>query len=192
MTTGSLLVFPADPAADPPGTTDLLRLLAEMQLIGEPLPGAAGFLPGAAFARHVVFAGCSPHLVLAPPADGGGFSAVRILGPHTAAVLLAGDNAVAPRCPACRARIDRWRERLGEWVARPATPWPCPACGHLSPASGLDWRSSAAAGRLFIEVGNVFPGEAVPSEALLEALRGLGGKPWRHAWIRGGCWRVPI
>jgi hypothetical protein len=185
---GSLLLYPADPAVDPPGTDVLLAALAALGLVGARV-GADAFLPGQALARLVVFAGCSPHLVLEPPADGGAFTQVRLHGPHAAARLLAGDNVAAPRCPACRARIADWRERLAGWMADPATPVDCPGCGRVHPVSRLDWRGNAAAGRVFVEIGNVFPGEAVPAEALLDALGALGCGPWRYAWVRGEGWR---
>lgn len=188
MMTGSLLLFPADPAADPPAIADLLAVLAALGLIGAGC-GAEGFLPGSEFARHVVFAGCSPHLVLEPPADGGAYSQVRVHGPFAAARLLAGDNVAAPRCPACRARVEDWRERLAGWRADPASLVDCPGCGRVHPASRLDWRGNASSGRVFVEIGNVFPGEAVPGESLLDALHALGSGPWRYAWVRGDGWR---
>jgi Zn ribbon nucleic-acid-binding protein len=190
MTTGSLLLFPADPDADPPAGEAVCATLGVLGLVGAALPEPATFLPGPEFARHVVFAGCSPHLVLEPPADGGAYSHVRVHGPHAAPRLLAGDNATAPRCPACRARLDDWRAQLAAWRADPAVPVACVACGRTHPASRLDWRASAAVGRLFVEIGNVFPGEAVPGETLLAALGALGGGAWRHAWVRGEAWRA--
>lgn len=186
--TGSLLLFPADPAADPPPAGALSAMLAALGLTGARC-GTEGFLPGPEFARHVVFAGCSPHLVLEPPADSGAFSQVHVHGPYAAARLLAGDNVTAPRCPACRVRIEGWGERLAGWRADPASPVDCPGCGRVHPASRLDWRGNASAGRVFVEIGNVFPGEAVPGEALLDALGALGCGPWRYAWVRGDDWR---
>lgn len=186
--TGSLLLFPADPAVDPPATDALRAVLAALGVIGVG-HGAEGFLPGSQFGRHVVFAGCSPHLVLEPPADGGAYSLVRVHGPFAAARLLIGDNVAAPRCPVCRTRIEGWRAGLAGWRADPATPVACPGCGRVNPASVLHWHGNAAPGRVFVEIGNVFPGEAVPGEALLDALGALGCGPWLYAWVRGGDWR---
>lgn len=187
MTTGSLLLFPANPAAEPPAAGAVAQTLAALGLVGAPLGPDAVFRAGPAFLRHVTFLGCAPHLVLDPPADGGtGFSHVAILGPFPAARLVLGANAAAPRCPACRARLDGWRAALADWVADPlATRARCGGCGAVHRAADLDWRETAATGRLFVAVRNVFPGEAVPGEELLGALERLGAGSWRYAWVSG-------
>jgi hypothetical protein len=46
----------------------------------------------------------------------------------------------------------------------------------------LDWRQHALCGRLLIELRNVFPGEAAPSDTLLRELRLATGSDWRFAW----------
>jgi hypothetical protein len=187
VTTGSLLLFPADPAAEPPAGAAVAQTLAALGLVGAPLGPDAVFRAGPAFLRHVTFLGCAPHLVLDPPADGGkAFSHVAILGPLAAARLLVGANAATPRCPACRARLDGWRAALADWVAEPlALQVRCAGCGATHRAADLDWRETAASGRLFVAVRNVFPGEAVPGEELLRALGGLGVGPWQYAWVSG-------
>jgi hypothetical protein len=187
VTTGSLLLFPADPAAEPPAADAVAQALAALGLVGVPLGPDAVFRAGPAFLRHVTFLGCAPHLVLEPPADGGtAFSHVAILGPLPTARLVVGANAATPRCPACRARLDGWRAALADWVAEPlAVRARCGGCGAAHRAADLDWRETAAAGRLFVAVRNVFPGEAVPGEELLRALGHLGAGPWQYAWVSG-------
>ena len=185
MTTGSLLLYPADPAREPPPAAAIARTLAALGLTGAPLAAPAAFRAGPEFLRHVTFLGCAPHLVLDPPADGStAFSHVVVVGPLSAPRLVLGANAAAPRCPACRARLDGWRAAAAGWVDDPmAVSARCAACGAVHRPADLDWRESAAVGRLFVEVRNVFPGEAVPGEQLLGALGGLGAGAWRYAWV---------
>ena len=187
MTTGSLFLYPADPAAEPPAAAAVVQALAAIRLVGDPL-GSPGMLRvGSEFLRHVTFLGCAPHLVLEPPADGGtAFSHVVVAGPFAGPLLLVGSNAATPRCPGCRARLEGWRTLLSGWVDHPLEPGVrCPACGAAHRPVDLDWRDSAAAGRLFVELRNVFPGEAVPGEELLRALGTLRAGPWRYAWVAG-------
>lgn len=186
MSAGSLLIFPADPAASPPALAALLGLLAESGLIGEPLPGRPGaYRVGHGFLRHVTFLGCSPHLVLDPPEDGGdAFSHVAVLGPYDSPHLLVGDNTVAPRCRTCRAAFADWRAEALAWMSHPdATVATCPACEARQAPVALDWRETAAVGRVLVDVRNVFPGEGVPGDELLDRLAKLSGGPWRYAWV---------
>ena len=101
---------------------------------------------------------------------------MALLGPFAEPRILTGENTVKPRCPHCRARLGDWRERLDMPSA------PCPACGQSLPAHELDWRQHAAVGRCFIELRNVFPGEASPSDLLMAELRSVSGQEWRYAW----------
>jgi hypothetical protein len=186
--TGSLLLFPADPAAAPPAAAAVVDALATLGLIGEPLEADGAYRAGPGFLHHLTFLGCAPYLVLEPPADGGtGFSHVLVAGPFATPRLLVGSNTATPRCPACRARLAHWRETLPDWRAAPlAASVACPACKASVAPAALDWRESAAAGRLFVEIRNVFPGEAVPGEELLGALERLGpGGAWHYAWVGG-------
>jgi hypothetical protein len=186
--TGSLLLFPADPAATPPAGAGVIDVLAGLGLIGEPLETTGVFRAGPGFLHHLTFLGCAPYLVLEPPPDGGaGFSHAVVAGPFATPRLLVGANTAAPRCPACRARFADWRAAVAGWCAAPlAVSVVCPACEATHAPAALDWRESAAAGRLFVEIRNVFPGEAVPGEELLGALERLGpGGAWHYAWVRG-------
>lgn len=185
MSTGSLLLHPVDPDAEPPDAATVVTALTALGLVGDPLGPPAAFRAGPEFLRHVTFLGCAPHLVLEPPAGGGtAFSHVVIAGPFAEARLRVGANAATPRCPACRARLDGWRADVARWIASPLeVAARCAACGAVHRPADLDWRESAAVGRLFVEVRNVFPGEAVPGEELLGALARLGAGPWRYAWV---------
>ncbi len=188
MHTGSLLLFPADPAAAPPPVPAVIDVLAGLGLIGEPLASEGAFRAGRGFLHHLTFLGCAPYLVLEPPPDGGpGFSHVVVAGPFATPRLLVGANTAAPRCPACRARFADWRAAVPGWCAAPlAASVTCPACRAVHAPAALDWRETAAVGRLFVEIRNVFPGEAVPGEELLGTLERLGpGGAWHYAWVGG-------
>lgn len=175
----SLFLTPVDPLVcpDPVAVADVLRTLA---ISGESLGGNL-YTAGDRFARHVVFAGCSPHLVMDPPADGDRrFCHVALHGPFETPRLVTGPNTVTPRCPHCRARFADWRVELPAWQAGETAR--CSECGAEWTLHELDWRGHAAVGRLLVELRNVFPGEASPSDLLMQQLAGATGNPWRHAW----------
>jgi len=180
MSLNSLFIVPCDPHAAP-DLDPVRRLLDDLQVTaGQTGPGV--FNAGPAFSRHVVYAGCAPHLVFEPPADGSAhYCHVALHGPFPTPRLVTGPNTVRPRCPACRARFDAWRDALEAWRDTGA-PAVCPRCGEAFPATALDWRQHAVAGRVLLEMRNVFPGEAAPSDRLLGGLHDATGLRWCHGW----------
>ena len=173
---GSLFLFPEDPAqsCDP---DSLVPLLAQLGVIGAALDECGVFAAGEHFPRHVVYAGCSPHLRFEPAHPGDRhFCHVALHGPFEQPRVLTGANTVKPRCPHCRARLGDWPQRLTR------EPQACPGCEALLKVTELDWRQHAAVGRCFIEMRNVFPGEASPSDQLLGSLQQHTDMPWNYAW----------
>jgi hypothetical protein len=176
----SLYIAPLNPEAAP-DMHHVRRVLSDLGVIGEPFDHAT-FLAGAGFSRHVVYAGCSPYLVLQPPRDGSlAFCHVALHGPFGRPHLVTGPNTVKPRCPVCRARIDDWRAQLARWQGGQSLAV-CGSCGSTAPPGRLDWRGHAISGRVLIELRNVFPGEASPSDRLMHTLREHTGEDWRYAW----------
>ena len=176
----SLYLASLDPEAAPEldRISGVLRML---EIIGTPI-GDGRFAAGPGFERHVVFAGCSPHLVLQPPADGSlQFCHVALHGPFDAPRLIVGPNTTRPRCPVCRARYTDWQDRLGDW-RRGRRDAHCTHCGQRVSPHRLDWRGQAISGRVLIELRNVFPGEASPSDRLLGELRSATCEDWRYDW----------
>ena len=176
----SLYLAPADHTAAP-SCEPVIEVLRRLDIIGPPLD-AGSFAAGDGFSRHVIFAGCSPYLVMAPPADGSrGFCHVAVHGPLAVPRLVTGPNTTKPRCPSCRARFAGWATQIDAWRV-PGARAHCDACGVDSDPHALDWRGHAISGRLLVELRNVFPGEAGPSDLLMASLQEATAQPWRHAW----------
>lgn len=175
----SLFLAPVDPTLAP-DLTGVRATLRQLAIIAAPL-GRETFLAGEGFGREIVFAGCSPHLVMTPPPDGGAaFCHVALHGPYATPQLITGPNTVKPRCPHCRQRVNDWRDRLEDWSSGRLAG--CPSCGAMLQPCALDWRDHALCGRVLVELRNVFPGEAMPSDRLLATLATATSIPWRYAW----------
>lgn len=177
---GSLYLIPQSLSASPQ-VDSCLQVLRELQIIAAPIDTGddwQSFWAGEDFARHVVFAGCSPYLRLQPehPQDRQ-FCHVAVHGPFPTPLLVTGSHAGKPRCPACRTRLTDWQERAANPKAMP-----CSSCGEPLSACQLDWRQGAACGRVLIELRNVFHGEATPSDQLISSLRKATGLDWHYAW----------
>lgn len=179
---GSLYLHPQNPWQTPPPAAAVVAVLRDLALLG-PAHGADTWLAGDGLLRQITFAGCSPHLVLEPPADGSDdFCHLALLGPFASPRLYTGPNTLNPRCPACKTRVTDWRPLAAHYATAPQDPWRCPACHGTQRIDALRWRHHAAFGRLLVALRGVFPAEGMPSDELLLALAAGTGMTWDYAW----------
>lgn len=184
--TGQLLLAPF-PTGGKTEIQPLLNHLRQVGLLGPPLEGLGNnaFQIGEAFLQLVTFMGCSPHIEVAPPPQGGPFCYLRIDGPWPKPLLRHGHNTQAPRCVHCRARIIDWQRMLPEWLAEPEhSSIICPRCSNRQSPLDLGWRRQAGFGWLFIVIEDIFPGEAIPVPALLSGLAQVTNNPWQYFYVR--------
>jgi len=178
--TGRLVLTPADPLLAPEPAR-LCAALGAIGLLGEPLPGEArAFCTGDAFLALLTFAGCSVQLETeAGPGGAPPPVHLRIDGPSASPRIWYGRDSPPPRCPACRGLLDDWRSLLcrGEAGA-------CPRCHAPRSALHWEWRGRGGAGRLFVCIQGVFPGEAMPTPGLFRHLEQETGAAWRHFSLR--------
>ena len=59
----------------------------------------------------------------------------------------------------------------------------CRHCGEKIAIDAPDWRRNAGAGRFFVQITEVFPGEAVPLPALMAQLR-AEGDDWDYFYLQ--------
>lgn len=59
----------------------------------------------------------------------------------------------------------------------------CANCGENIPMQDVKWRRDAGLGRLFVEITQIFPGEAVPVDHLMKRLSTLPTGGWRYFYI---------
>lgn len=180
MSTGNLL-FRAPLSSEPPSPASLEERLRSIGLIGDRYRNQQQvFLTGERFLQLITFLGCSPFLRLQPAGDDDDrFCHIRFLGPFTQPRLMHGRNTRPPRCPHCGQRIEQWRAGLDGGAGY----IDCEHCGEKPLISELDWRRNAGLGRFFVQITEVFPGEAVPLPALLEALHETDDS-WDYFYIQ--------
>ena len=178
----SLYLFSLPVLDVPPPVSDIGDLLLGCGFVGEALE-AHHYLAGPEFFRHIAFAGCSPHLQLERPADGGwDFCHVSLIADRQPPPLFVAPARSRPRCPSCRAPVPGWKEKLQVWERDSAQLWRCQACGESCPVAMLDWRQYGFGARCAVEIHQVYPGEALPSDGLMQLLSEGTGREWRHAW----------
>lgn len=195
----SLILHPVAPDYAPASIPALEAALRHIGLIGEAWAGTVAatdtgtaaqagreaeprrYLIGPHFLQLITFMGCAPAIELAPPAAAGaGFCHVSLASPLARPQFRADRQGVRPRCPACRSRIADWPQRVEAWRADPAAQAACPACGELLAVPHIDWRHSAGCARQFVFIHDIYPREALPTEALFTALQGVTGQHWDY------------
>ena len=191
--TGRLVLTTVDPLQAVAQPT-IVGLLTELGLVGPRRDAAASFDAGPALGALVGFTGCAVQFdgAGAPEATHGPWLHVP---PATMEPRLRwGRNTRPPRCPTCSAALHAWR-------AHPPAPEPgaddprglccdadpplrCDTCGSAQPTHRWRWGRHAGAGRSFVLIEEVFPGEARPLSALLQALEQLGAGTWDYFYVQ--------
>jgi hypothetical protein len=184
--TGRLVLTPQDPYLLPDEPETILSQLHEIGFIEHALENMPGYLLGERFMQLVTFMGCSPYIRLQPDESDEPFCHLRLDGPYPRPILLHGKNTQPPRCKACRKRLSDWQANFKSWKSSTDNyKARCPYCGYQQDPVTYDFRQSAGCGRLFLFVENIFPQEAIPSPALLEALkRASKSEAWRYFYYQ--------
>ncbi|NCA68749.1 MAG: hypothetical protein EOM91_01375 [Sphingobacteriia bacterium] len=181
--TGRLLLTPSDPWHCP-DRAPLIAALAAGGFIGDPLSGPeAAFRVGPAFLELLAFTGCAVSIAT-EPSPGAPFCHVRIPPAARVPCLHHGRNTRAPRCGACRGRLSDWRAWIGEGVLDPTAILRCPSCGARQPLTQWDWKQQGGFARRLIQIEEIFPGEAVPTPALLALLTATHDCEWRYFYLQ--------
>jgi hypothetical protein len=89
---------------------------------------------------------------------------------------LGGESIQAIRFPGCKHPISDPATLLSDHA--PDDHWQCPDCGQQGAMHSINWRKTAGFAKIFIEVTPVFPGEAIPSDKLLNLLHSFTGSSW--------------
>ena len=195
MAAHKLILLPTDPACPPVSTDRLAAKLQAIGLVGPPREvNHDTFYPtGEHFLQLVTFLGCSPMIELEPPSDTAKLAAESAAGKFCHVFLCSSETmrfrsdpgTHVPRCPACHSPARDWQSLLQAWERNPAnSDWHCAQCEHKGPITGLVFRKSAGFGRTFVEIRGIYPSEAVPGEALLNALQSLTHGDWSTLYIK--------
>lgn len=183
----SLLLYPADPDYRPTDPAALIARLQEAGLIGEPLADLPGerYHAGTAFLQHISFLGCSPAVEFEPQQPGDETFCHVGIDFDDRLQFRGGPQQVQVHCRQCRHRETDWSTIINGWQADPAHyRYICPECGSEATATELNWRKTGAFARLFIELFNIYPHEAVPTDGILKRLREATGVEWKYIYVR--------
>ena len=188
---GRLILAPRD-AEVCPDRDRLVRILSEAGFIAERIPDRDwAYLVGPEFSALLAFVGCAV-AIESDPRTGGPFCHVVVPPASVNPRWCHGRNTRAPRCPGCRARLSDWPLRVEQFeesasmpgADRQETAVDCPTCGEARPIRSWDWKRQGGFARLLIQVEEIFPGEAVPTEGFLRLLERATGCAWRYFYVQ--------
>jgi hypothetical protein len=182
-----LILHVRDPAYIPTDIAHVEQQLREVGLIGEPWGEVSQqrYLIGERFLQLVTFLGCAPAIELEPQSEQKTeFCHIGISPIYPMPRFLADTQGVLPRCPHCRKRFADWQNAIEQWQADSAFLTQCPACHNKLSPTELDWQHSAGFGCFFISIFNIYPGEAIPTETLMHALKESTNQTWNYFYLR--------
>jgi hypothetical protein len=156
------------------------ELLLQIGLIGSAIDGMQNsYSAGETFLQLITFMGCSPHIRFEPEYDQDkGYCYVTMTACETLQIRMS-EHARPPRCCACKKPVGKgWQTAVlqGELIT-------CPHCQQQQRPDQLSWRNDSGMGRFFIEIHNIFPGEAQPVPRLLQQLQSIDASQWRYFYL---------
>lgn len=180
----SLILLPKPIINHIPNLHTIVNYLQNIKFIGDQLQ-SSNFLVGDNFLHLITFMGCSPYIELEPQLNNKPFCYVHIDGPWLKPQLRYNHHTKPPRCNKCRQRMIHWQQFIKLWLEYPTQNLiECPHCHQQQCLLDLIWRKDAGCGYLFINIENIYPGEAVPVPKFLTELATITNTTWQYFYIQ--------
>ena len=158
----------------------VIQLLQRERLIGSSIEGMqSSYFAGEMFLQLITFMGCSPHIRFEPEDKRDKGYCYVTLADYETLQIRVSEHARPPRCSACKKPVGKaWQTAVSQ-----AEMITCPHCHQQQWPDQLSWRNDSGMGRFFIEIHNVFPGEAQPVPRLLQQLQIIDASQWRYFYL---------
>lgn len=165
----------------------MVASLQQLGVIAQPVTAddASRYLIGEAFLQLFSFMGCAPSIEFMPPhserPDWDSFVFIHLSSVTEQARWLVDHDSAKPACPHCQRRTRDWMSHYQPESALIH----CPHCQQLASVCDWRWYDAGACARYFISIVNVYPKEAMPTEALFEQLQQTTGVAWQYFYWQG-------
>ena len=179
MNQGILILHPEN-IDNHPDVQQVTQLLLQEGFIGSTIDGMHnGYSAGEAFLQLITFMGCSPHIRFEPEDEQDKSYCYITLAACDTLQMRVSQHARPPRCCACKKPVGKeWQTAVSQ-----AELITCPHCHLQQRPDQLVWRNDSGMGRFFIEIHNIFPGEAQPVPRLLQQLQSIDASQWRYFYL---------
>ncbi len=154
-----------------------ISALQEIGLISEkinPQETDDRYFTGDKFLDHIAYMGCAPAMQFEADENNDAFCFIKIHDYESAELIYSKTQSRPPQCPACKQTVKNWQHKLTKTTIE------CDRCHSTSRIDKFNWRKMAGYARLFIEITDIFPKEAMPQQILLDKLTGICKTDWLY------------
>ena len=156
----------------------LINTLNSIGLIDKEIPESRDcYFTGQQFLNHITFLGCAPTIQFDATEDSPDFCFIRLINSKKVKMINTRSLARLPHCPHCKKTVNQWQEYSID------LPWLCPHCEQTAHAYDYDWRRTAGFARIFIEITDIYPKEAIPQPSLMEKLASHTHVDWDYFYF---------
>jgi hypothetical protein len=132
------------------------------------------YFTGDQFLNYVSYMGCAPAIQFEASEDKRDFCFIEIHHYDSAKLIHSKKQTRAPHCPVCTKPVKDWQHHST------TTAITCEICNTTSSIETFDWRKMAGYARLFVEITDIFPREAIPQQILLDKLADITSIKWQY------------
>ncbi|NOR41795.1 MAG: hypothetical protein GQ572_00555 [Gammaproteobacteria bacterium] len=155
--------------------SQFISQLEEIGLIAKEISNQNdAFFTGKRYFDHISYMGCSPTVQFEPGEASNSFCHVKIHYYDRAKLVVSQIQARAPHCPNCSKPVKDWTSDTTEETIN------CKLCNTTSDIGEFNWRKMAGYARVFIEITDIFPKEAIPQQTLLDELNQICTTEWSY------------
>lgn len=171
----SLFLYPDIHDFDTKDFSAFIATLQKINLISQPVDDIQEhhYFTGDKFLDYIAYMGCAPTITFEKNGNKN-FCFVKLLNFSSAKLLHCQQQTRAPYCPECHKPVKDWQNNKTE------TSIHCNHCDTTSSIEKFNWRKTAAYAKLFIEITDIFPKEAIPQQILLEKLTAITNVDWQY------------
>lgn len=174
----SLYLHPKISGFSFPDITSFTTRLSEIELISHSIESKSGsensFYVGRKYLEYITYMGCSPAIQFEENENSTKFCYIKIHQYETAKLVVSKTQNRTPHCPKCQLAVKNWQDSSTGSTIK------CNHCDTTSKIEDFNWRKMAGVARLFIEVTDIFPKEAIAQQTLLEKLAGITSVEWTY------------
>jgi len=133
------------------------------------------FTPSDQFMMLITFLGCSPNIKLEVKTE--------IKTSVKWDISAYGGNSIEKLvCPNCKSKIQDPSLLISKFNKQKN--WHSLCCKHKIDIQTINWRKSAGFSQSFIQINNIFPKEAIPSDQLLLLLSNFSQSNWNYFYSK--------
>lgn len=173
----SLYLCPGDHSFSTKNMPSLISALQKIGFIADRIDTQETdqyYFTGAKFLDHIAYMGCAPAIQFEASEDNSHFCFIKIHNYESTKLIYSQIQSRDPHCQKCKKTLKNWHSNITGSQIR------CDLCGKHSSIEDLNWQKMAGYARLFIEITDIFPKEALPQQLLLAKLAEITDTDWAY------------